>query len=167
MREIARQAGFANGALKHFFDSKDDIIQATYQESLGAMTTFIDKGLDSKRGMEALRAIAHAAMPSDEERITAGRVLLSFWERAVNNARMRESYEEHLRHWRGALARYVAEGREDGDIRTATPDEQLVDELVLLTAGANVMVLVAPTLSTPELQKAHVESFLARIARED
>jgi AcrR family transcriptional regulator len=33
MREIAAEAGFANGALKYYFDSKDDLLIAAFQHT--------------------------------------------------------------------------------------------------------------------------------------
>ncbi|AHH99365.1 TetR family transcriptional regulator C-terminal domain-containing protein [Kutzneria viridogrisea] len=163
MREIAAAAGFANGALKHYFASKEEIIEATYERALGMMAEYVN--LAGLRGLAALREIYTAVMPLDPPRITAGRVLLAFWQLALSDAKLHEKYLEHLRFWRGVLHRFIAEGREDGDIRTALPDEQLVDEIVLLTAGANVMSLVGAEFSTVALRHQHIESFLDRITR--
>lgn len=163
MREIAAAAGFANGALKLYFPSKEDIIAATYERALDMMRQYVD--LDGLRGLAALRELCVCSMPIDRERITAGRVLLIFWQMSLANRRMHDQYLEHIREWRGLLHRFLAEGREDGDIVTATPDEQLVDEIVLLNAGANVMSLVAGEFSTVELQHRHLESLLDRLTR--
>ncbi|QKV73702.1 TetR/AcrR family transcriptional regulator [Amycolatopsis sp. Hca4] len=163
MREIAAAAGFANGALKLYFPSKEDIIAATYERALDMMRQYVE--LDGLRGLTALREICVSSMPIDEERITAGRVLLVFWQMSLGNQRMHDKYLEHVREWRGLLHRFLAEGREDGDIVTETPDEQIVDEIVLLNAGANVMSLVAGEFSTIDLQHRHLESLLDRLTR--
>lgn len=163
MREIANAAGFANGALKHYFPGKEDIIEATYERALAIVTSYVK--LDGRRGLSALREMCEASMPIDEERITAGRVLLIFWQTSLTNQKMYDKYLDHLRSWRGMLHRLIQEGRADGDIVTETPDEQLVDEIVLLNAGANVMSLVGPQFSTVELQKRHLESFFDRLTR--
>ncbi|MEV6443098.1 TetR/AcrR family transcriptional regulator [Amycolatopsis sp. NPDC051716] len=163
MREIAAAAGFANGALKLYFPSKEDIIAATYERALDMMRQYVE--LDGLRGLTALREICVSSMPIDEERITAGRVLLVFWQKSLGNRRMHDKYLEHVREWRGLLHRFLAEGREDGDIVTETPDEQIVDEIVLLNAGANVMSLVAGEFSTIDLQHRHLESLLDRLTR--
>lgn len=163
MREIAAAAGFANGALKLYFPSKEDIIAATYERALDMMRQYVD--LEGLRGLKALREICVSSMPIDEERIVAGRVLLIFWQMSLANRKMHDKYLEHVREWRGLLHRFLAEGREDGDVVTATPDEQLVDEIVLLNAGANVMSLVAGEFSTVELQHRHLESLLERLTR--
>lgn len=163
MREIAAAAGFANGALKLYFPGKEDIIAATYERALDMMRQYVD--LDGRRGLDALREICVSSMPIDEERITAGRVLMIFWQMSLANRRMHDKYLEHVREWRGLLHRFLTEGREDGDVVTETPDEQIVDEIVLLNAGANVMSLVAGEFSTVELQHRHLESLLERLTR--
>ena len=165
MREIAAEAGFANGALKHYFPGKDEIIQGTYERALGMMSSGVDQSVDGKRGLEALRAIVYATAPLTPESITAGRVLMSFWERALSNEDLHDSYREHLLSWRSGLATYIAQAREAGEIVTDTPDEQLVDEIVLMNAGANIMSLLAPDLSTPELLTAQLDAFFERITR--
>ncbi|MCR6482541.1 TetR/AcrR family transcriptional regulator [Amycolatopsis sp. OK19-0408] len=161
MREIAAAAGFANGALKLYFPSKEDIIAATYERALDLMRQYVD--LEGRRGLAALREICVSSMPLDEARIIAGRVLLIFWQMSLGNRRMHDKYLEHVREWRGLLHRFLTEAREDGDVVTATPDEQIVDEIVLLNAGANVMSLVAGEFSTVELQHRHLDSLLERL----
>lgn len=163
MREIASEAGFANGALKHYFPGKDEIIQGTYDRALGMMSEGVASAVGDATGLEALRAIVYASAPLTEEAIVAGRVLLSFWERAMSNDDLHQAYLSHLTSWRGGLRTYIEQGRAAGDIVTSTPDEQLVDEIVLINVGANVMSLIAPHLSTPELLKAQLDAFFERI----
>ncbi|WP_326949391.1 MULTISPECIES: TetR/AcrR family transcriptional regulator [unclassified Amycolatopsis] len=163
MREIAAAAGFANGALKLYFAGKEEIIAATYERALDMMREYV--ALDGLRGLAALRELCVSSMPIDEARITAGRVLLIFWQMSLSDQGMHDKYLEHVREWRGLLHRFLAEGREDGDIVTETPDEQLVDEVILVNAGANVMSLVAGEFSTVALQHRHLESFLARLTK--
>lgn len=165
MREIAAEAGFANGALKHYFPGKDDIIQGTYELSLAQMSEVVRVGVEGKRGLAALRGMSEASLPLDTDRITAARVLLSFWERAASNDHLHEIYVGHLITWRQALAQFIVEGRADGDILSSTPDEQLIDELVVMNVGANLMSLMDPERSTPALQQAHLDGFFERLGR--
>jgi len=163
MREIAAKAGFANGALKHYFPSKAKIVEGTFDRAM----RIVGAGLNTEqgRGLAGLRALSIAAIPRDEAAVTAGRVLMAYWEMSLANEEMRDRYEAFLADWRGLILRYLAEGRADGDIVTATPDEVLVDELVLLTAGANIMTLVGRRFTTLELVERHLDDFLGRLER--
>lgn len=163
MREIAAKAGFANGALKHYFPSKAKIVEGTFDRAM----RIVGAGLNTEqgRGLAGLRALSIAAIPRDEAAVTAGRVLMAYWEMSLANEEMRDRYEAFLADWRGLILRYLAEGRADGDIVTPTPDEVLVDELVLLTAGANIMTLVGRRFTTLELVERHLDDFLGRLER--
>lgn len=163
MREIAAAAGFANGALKRYFPAKEDIIAATYDRALAVVGAYVPK--DHPRGLAGLREYCLAAMPIDQERIEAGRVLLAFWSMSLYSPTLHAKYQQHLKAWRADLAQFLREGREDGDIVTATPDAQLVDEIVLLNAGATMMSLLGPKFSTIKLQKQHLADLMDRLTR--
>jgi len=163
MREIAAAAGFANGALKRYFAAKEDIIEATYDRALSVVSAYV--GQEHGRGLAGLEAFCLAAMPMDGRRVEAARVLLAFWSISLYNPVLHAKYLVHLKGWRAQLAVFLRQGREDGDIRSPLPDEQLVDELVLLNAGANMMSLLGPRLSTARLQRQHLSDFMARLRR--
>nr|WP_316642306.1 TetR family transcriptional regulator C-terminal domain-containing protein [uncultured Roseateles sp.] len=164
MREIAAAAGFANGALKRYFACKEDIIGATYERALQVVGAYVAQG--KNRGLAGLGEFCLAAMPIDPERIEAGKVLLAYWAISLYNPKLHAKYLDHLKTWRAELGRYLREGREDGDIVTQTPDAQLIDEIVLLNAGATMMSLLGPKLSTVKLQKQHLADFLLRLTRD-
>ncbi|MDQ2837638.1 MAG: TetR/AcrR family transcriptional regulator [Actinomycetota bacterium] len=165
MREIAAAAGFANGALKHYFPSKDVIIEATYQRALGFMNDHVAQAVGDRRGLAALQVLCRETLPIDQERANAGRVLLAFWATSLSHPQLYEAYREHLKAWRAVLRKYLRQGRQDGDILTRTPDSELVDEIVLMNAGANVMVVVGPNFSTVAMQLRHLDSFFQRLGR--
>ncbi|GLZ42742.1 TetR/AcrR family transcriptional regulator [Actinokineospora sp. NBRC 105648] len=165
MREIATAAGFANGALKRYFPSKDVLVEATFERALSMMHKHISAAVADQSGLEALRVMCYGAMPLDTKRITAGRVLLAFWEMSLSNKRLHDRYVEHLKAWRGLMHEHIKRARAADEIKTAIPDEQLVDEIVLINAGANIMSLVGPKFSTRKLQKQHLDTFFARIVQ--
>ena len=165
MREIASRAGFANGALKHYFSGKDSIIEGAYQSSLNRLGDKLTEMIEGKRGIEALELMMRLTLPHDQEDATAARVLLSFWERCAFSTEIDHDYGEHLTSWKEDILRLIAEGREDGDILTATPDEQLVNDIVMMNIGATVIRVVSPEhISNPTLD-AQVSDFIARIRR--
>lgn len=163
MREIASRAGFANGALKHYFSGKDSIIEGAYQSSLNRLGDRLSQMIEGKRGIEALEVMMRFTLPRDPEDATAGRVLLSFWERCAFSTEIDHDYGEHLTSWKADVLRLIEEGREDGDILTPVPDEQLVNDIVMMNIGATVISVVSPEhLSVPTLE-AQVTDFIARI----
>jgi len=163
MREIASRAGFANGALKHYFPGKDAIIAGAYERSLNRIRDRVRIHLEGKRGIEALELEMRYTLPIGEEDATAARVLLSFWERCAFSTEIEHDYGEHLTSWKASYMQYLREGREDGDIVTPVPDAQLVDEIVLMNVGATVLRVVNPEHLDPAILEAQVADFVARL----
>lgn len=92
MREIANAAGFANGALKRYFASKDVLVEATFDRALTMFNDDITGTVVRQSGLEALRAMCYGAMPLDAKRVTAGRVLMAFWEMSLANKSLHDRY---------------------------------------------------------------------------
>ncbi|WP_336651804.1 MULTISPECIES: TetR/AcrR family transcriptional regulator [unclassified Leucobacter] len=164
MREIASRAGFANGALKHYFSGKDAIIEGAYERSLSRIQGRLAAHVAGKRGIEALEMSMRYTLPTNED-ATAARVLLSFWERCAFSSEIDHDYGEHLTSWKAGYLQYLREGREDGDIVTGTPDEQLVSEIVLMNIGATVTRVVSPEHLNSAVLDAQVTDFVARLRR--
>lgn len=163
MREIATRAGFANGALKHYFSGKNAIVEGVYERSLNRLSTRVLAHVEGKRGIEALEMFMRFTLPVEKEDVTAARVLLSFWERCAFSPEVRDGYDAHLDSWRAGYLGFLAEGREDGAILSPTPDDQLADEIIMMNIGATVIRVVSPNhLHVPVLE-AQITNFIARL----
>lgn len=165
MREIATRAGFANGALKHYFSGKDAIVEGAYERSLTSLGDRVFAHVKGKRGIEALEMFMRFTLPIEQEDATAARVLLSFWERCAFSPEVRGGYDAHLDNWKSGYLGYLAEGREDGDIVTTTPDDQLADEIIMMNIGATVIRVVSPDRLHVPVLEAQVTDFIARLRR--
>jgi AcrR family transcriptional regulator len=162
MRSIVTEAGFANGALKHYFPSKDSIVAATF-ESVLAETTDRMSALDPDLPpLEALRGAIAAGMPLDEHRIASGRVLLALWEHSVANAELALQYRQLLDAWRDALTRQLATIR--GESRRSISVGALADEIISVTIGAHVASLMYPPGQLVRRYTHYVDQLIARVA---
>lgn len=163
MREIAAQAGFANGALKHYFPGKDDIIKGAYERSLHRLGDHVAAATEGMRGLAALEVALRATLPTAAADQTASRILLSFWERAAFSPELRDGYGDHLASWRAGLVQYLEEAREDGDVDSPVSNEQLVDEAVTLNIGATLLQALGTDYVNGDYLASHVDAFLDRI----
>ncbi|MCR6490730.1 TetR/AcrR family transcriptional regulator [Amycolatopsis sp. OK19-0408] len=163
MRSIVTAAGFANGALKHYFASKDEIIAATF-ESVLRETQALLAGLDPALGpVEALRGFVEGALPLTPDRIAAGRVLLALWDHSVANPGLAAQYRELLTSWRAELCRRLAAARGKGERTNARAVGVLADEIISVAIGATVSSLMYPVGSLVARYTAYVDGLLARI----
>jgi AcrR family transcriptional regulator len=163
MREIASEAGFANGALKHYVPGKDDIITGAYQRSMDQVQARIASASDGLTGIDALRAIARATTPLDDESRDSARVLLAFWERGLSSEDIRLAYGDLLRSWHDNTLPLIAACRAEGTIDTEATDEELVNELIMMNIGGTVLSAIAPEFATPTLLDSMVDAFFRRM----
>lgn len=167
MREIAAEAGFANGALKHYFPGKDEIITGAYERAMEGVISRLGDSAADLRGMDALQAIVKATTPLDDESRESARVLLAFWERGLASATISDSYQGHLANWHRDLGHLVAACRAEGSIRTSTSDEEIVQELILLNVGATALSAIGPQYAQPAALERLLDDFFRRISLPD
>jgi len=163
MRSIAAEAGFANGALKHYFPGKESIVAATFETILAQMSEGVqDAGSAPENAEAALRGFLEATIPRDPEQIAAGRVLLALWEYAMSNEQLAELYRSHLRSWRASLVERMEAARDEGAIRDQdfTP---LANEYISSAVGATVINLMYPDGDRIADYLAYIDQFLTRL----
>ena len=78
MREIAREAGYANGALGYYFTNKDALIEAAFGYVFDCTNDRISAAVEGRRGVAALRAILVAMVPTTETTLVEARVVVPF-----------------------------------------------------------------------------------------
>lgn len=163
MREIAAGAGFANGALKHYFPGKDEIIDGAYKRALESTTRRVAALMAGKTGIDALKAAVYGATPMDDEAYEAARVLVAFWESGAANGSLRSDYQDHIESWQSQLESLIADCRAEGSIRVRSSDSELAAEIILMNIGATVMSVIGPQFATPAMLAAQLDGFFSRI----
>lgn len=164
MRSIAAEAGFANGALKHYFPGKESIVAATFETILNEMAQGVELSGDdeSPSADAALRGFLSATIPSDVEQIAAGRVLLALWEYAMSNESLAELYRGHLASWRSGLIERLEAAHAEGSIREHDFGA-VANEYISAAVGATVINLMFPDGERLAAYQAYIDQFLARL----
>ncbi|MEU6379161.1 TetR/AcrR family transcriptional regulator [Streptomyces sp. NPDC046909] len=163
MRELAAEAGYANGALSGYFRNKDEILQAAFQHAFDATNVRASHAIGEQRGLTALRLLCREIMPLDELRLLEARVVIAFWDRALHDDRMAAVHETVMITWRAQMHGYLQQAREDGDVTTATPDEAVIDGLLAALMGLQINALFVPS-TTPRRQEAVLDELLGALA---
>lgn len=163
MRSIAAEAGFANGALKHYFPGKESIVAATFETILQQMSEGVQAaGEEPATADAALRGFLEATIPRDPDQIAAGRVLLALWEYAMANESLADLYRSHLAAWRSLLIERMEAARDEGAIR----DQDYVavaNEYISVAVGATIINLMYPDGERIADYQAYIDQFLARL----
>lgn len=164
MRSIVAAAGFANGALKHYFDSKDEIVAATFESVLSETAERMGALAAPEPGsIEGLRAFIEAGMPLDEHRIASARVLIALWNHAMTNSDLAHRYQALLRSWRAELVDRIKVARADQQPTGAAPPEVLADEIITMTVGAHVTSLMFQPGELVANYQAYIDHLMTRV----
>ena len=164
MREIAREAGYANGALAYYFANKDELVEAAYVHVFEQTNDRIRAAVAGKRGVAALRAFLVEVVPTTEVTRLEARIVLPFWNRTVTDERLARLNDAAMQRWRRDIRGLLRQGREDGDVTVATADDVLADQLLALALGLQVLALLPDSPTPAATQLAMLDAALAGLS---
>ena len=165
MREIAMEAGFANGALKPYFPTKDTLLEFAFGHVFNRTNQRIAQVTAGKSALEALRAFCMEVLPLDEERINEARIVIPFWQKAVNDPQKAEIHQQSMAEWVATIRRYLAEARGAREVRIAVDDSILAGQLLNMLLGAQIEAALAPAGRTDFGHAAQLEGYLALLTK--
>lgn len=159
MRDLAREAGYTNGALSHYYSGKNEILRAAFEHVYEATNARIQRTVGQRRGMTALRRLCREVMPQTEETLAEARIAVSLWQRALNDPQMGSVNTRALQTWRAELVEHLREAREDGELGGV--DEHVLANLLMTTmVGLQVTGVLEPEAASPTDQEAMLDMIL-------
>jgi len=167
MREIATEAGFANGALKPYFPTKDDLLTFAFGHVFKQTNERMAKSTAGHTGLAALRAFCHEILPLDDTRIQEARIVIPFWQKALSDPSKAIVNEESMRQWRSRLLEHLSEARAAGEIQTSVPDADIVGHLMTVVLGAQITALLSPGEHSPARLITQLEGYLQVLSTGD
>jgi AcrR family transcriptional regulator len=163
MREIAAEAGFANGALKPYFSSKEQLLTFAFEHVFHETNKRIDKATGSKKGLAALRVFCHEVLPLDEEKQSEARIVIAFWQRALADASKSALHEQLMEQWRKRILVHLRGARAAGETVPAISDHDFAGILMNMLLGAQIGVALTPGPSAPAQLISQLEALLRLI----
>jgi AcrR family transcriptional regulator len=165
MREIATEAGFANGALKPYFATKDTLLTFAFGHVFNRTNERIAEVTAGKSGVAALRAFCIEVLPLDEERINEARIVIPFWQKAINDPEKASIHRDSMEQWHAAILEYLAQARKIGDVSSAVDDHAVAGHLLNMLLGAQIAAALAPQGQADLGLAEQLEGFLALLTR--
>lgn len=160
MREIAAEAGFANGALKPYFPTKDHLLASAFEHVFRRTNERIAAALADKRGLAALVALCREVLPLDEDRVNEARIVIPFWQKALTDRRKAELHDTWLDQWRSAVVGHLADARRLGEVTTAVADADIADHLIGMMLGAQVVAALSVGSHSAAQLSAQLDTYL-------
>ena len=164
MRELAAEAGYANGALARYFPDKESVLRAAFQRAFDATNERARAAIGDQGGLTAFRLLCLEIMPLDEVRLAEARVVIGFWDYAAGQPDLVDFVDSAMATWREEMRMYLGQAQVAGELAPDRPHDRVVDAVLAMTMGLQVNAYFSPRHNTPDRQMAVLDDFLASIS---
>jgi AcrR family transcriptional regulator len=158
--DVARLAGVSGGTVHYYFDTKQDLAQAAfedcYERSLERRRWLLDPRADS---LTRLRQIVDSYVPGSPETVEAWKVWVELWAESPRSPRLRELNDRLYGDWRRIVADIVRDGQSRGQLAAGDPF-LLANMLVGMIDGLAVQVLAGSQSMTAGRMRATCLAFV-------
>ena len=159
MRNIARAANCTTGLLTHYFDSREEIIEAAIHASYDKFKAWSDEIIARDlTALEKLYVIAEEILPLDEERLQEGRVWLTFWAIAISHADLEAASDAFYQGWYDDLAPLFRE------VNPSIDPHKEAQLFVALANGLLMQTTVSPSQANTEAALALFRDYIRTVA---
>ncbi|MFI7418815.1 TetR/AcrR family transcriptional regulator [Nonomuraea sp. NPDC049684] len=143
-RAIAKEAGYSNGVLAHYFADKDEILLSALSQSHQRIRERLTRKVEGVTGLAALREVLLDNLPLDAERTQESRLEVSFWSRSLASERLAEVQRAEADELRAAVRELLGQARAAGELSTDGSLDDLAEHLLALVDGLSLHLLLYP-----------------------
>ena len=134
-RAVAVECGWSTGVLKHYFQNKDELLQAALRELERLNLERFESALHEDSGFEALRVAVVTILRADADE---SRVWISFISRASTDPATAAIWRRAMESWTARWAELLRRGQADGSITGSVDPEKTAAELHALVNGLSI-----------------------------
>ncbi len=162
LRDVARAASVTTGAVTHYFDGKDAVIEAALEEVVRRILAKQERAR-AKRGTMSVRTFISQAcsyLPLEAEGRREWRVWLAFWGRAIADERLRALHRRFYAEIVDRLADLLPSIRAAGRAPSRRRLSRCADVVVAAIDGVGTRATLEPELWPPRRQRETLDSLL-------
>lgn len=154
-RLIAKESGYSNGVLAHYFESKDEILLEALRKSHEGVDKRITEAIENKEGFDALRTFCIEVLPVSEQSARETHLEMSMWSRALVNEELRSAQRSESSRWRRLMEGMIVDAQRSGEL-VDVPPRTIAVLLSAVIDGLSIYALLYPD----RFGKAELVSFL-------
>ena len=144
---------------------KESLLAAAFVRAHTRTNVRAEAELRTERGLAALRTLCLEIMPIGRDRVQEARVVVAFWDRAIQSEDLWTAHRENALNWRGQMQEFLQQARADGEITDDVVDEVVLDQITTMNAGLQIMCLLMPDTTTKARQLAALDGLLDGLRR--
>jgi TetR/AcrR family transcriptional repressor of bet genes len=162
LRDVARAANVTTGAVTHYFDGKDAVLESTLEEIVRRTLARIETPVEPATAGDVTAFIGRACryLPLDDEAKAEWRVWLAFWGRAIADERLRAIHHQYYRDIGDRMAGPLAALRATSPAPSRDAVRRCVDQVVAAIDGVGTRATLEPELWPPKRQKETLRGML-------
>lgn len=161
MRDIYRQAGLSPGAVYHYFDSKDAIIQASFEFDYERSRQLFEAAAASHDPLKALAELMDFFFQGlkGAAELGAGRVNVQGWGEALVNPTLGEPLKRFLAYYQDSVALLIRRAQDAGQLSPELDAMALGQVVLSLYYGLELQKSLNPDLEV-DLYAAAAQALL-------
>lgn len=160
LREVAAEAGYANGAIKPYFPAKSDLMEATFRHVFSRTNARGEAATRGLKGFDALRAFCLEVLPLDPDRLDEARVVIAFWQQALHDAGHAQVNDSAMLQWRSSIRGWLDEARGPGQPIRRPAVDTAAETLLSFLLGTQVAAVFDPGFNSAEHLVAQLDGQL-------
>jgi AcrR family transcriptional regulator len=142
-RLIAKESGYSNGVLAHYFESKDEILLEALKISHDGLDRRIREAVDDKGGFDALRTFCIEVLPVSDQPVRETHLEMSIWSRALVNDELRSVQRSESSRWRRLVEGLIISAQRSGEL-VEMPARTIAVLLSAVIDGLSIYGLLYP-----------------------
>jgi AcrR family transcriptional regulator len=156
MREIYEEARLSPGAIYHYFDSKDEIIQVSFAFDYERSLEVFSAAQASADPLQALTTLIDFFCQGLKQAaaLGAGRVNVQGWGEALVNPRLGHNLREAFDRYRAALSAIIVKAQEAGQLDRSLDPAAMSRLLLSIYYGLELQVALDPQVDVDQYAAA-------------
>jgi len=162
LRDVARAANVTTGAVTHYFDGKDAVLEGTLEEIVRRTLARMETPVDPASAGDVAAFIGRVCryLPITQESREEWRVWLAFWGRAIADERLRGVHRRHYRNIVDRLVDPLLALTATGPTPSRERALKCADALVAAIDGVGTRATLEPDLWPPKRQRETLVTLL-------
>jgi TetR/AcrR family transcriptional repressor of bet genes len=162
LRDVAQAANVTTGAVTHYFDGKDAMLESTLAEIVRRTLARIETPVDPDTAGDVTAFVGRACryLPLDDESRAEWRVWLAFWGRAIADERLSAIHRQYYREIGERMTGPLAALRPAPPAPTRDALRRCSDQVVAAIDGVGTRATLEPEHWPPKRQKETLRALL-------
>lgn len=168
LRDVAKAANVTTGAVMHYFDGKDAVLEAALEEAVRRILAKQDRAQATSGKLDIQTFIRGAStyLPIDAESRLEWRVWLAFWGRAIADDRLRALHREYYAEIVSRLVALLPSLCQSGPPPSPEARQRCADAVIAAIDGIGTRATLEPELWPPERQRETLSHMLQPLLTE-